>query len=66
MDAIAHVRGTSPFIAGDAPSIADLYLAPVLAYVAMTPHAAEFLEAEHTRDWWQRVSSRDSFKTTAP
>ena len=65
MDAIMKIRGGSPFLAGDQPSIADLYLAPLLAYVAMTPHAEEFLQAEPTREWWQRVSGRPSFSSTA-
>ena len=66
MRTLMGIRGTSPFLAGDAISIADLYLAPVLAYVAMTPHRDEFLDRPGTRDWWQRITSRESFRSTAP
>ena len=66
MRTLMGIRGTSPFLAGDAVSIADLYLAPVLAYVAMTPHRDEFLEEPGTREWWQRISARDSFRSTTP
>jgi glutathione S-transferase len=33
---------SSPFLAGDEISIADLYLAPIFAYIALTPHLEEF------------------------
>ena len=67
MRTLMDIRGSSPFMAGESLSIADLYLAPVLAYVAMTPHADEFLvEDARTAAWWQRVSARESFRVTAP
>ena len=67
MRTLMDIRAGSPFLAGDSISIADCYLAPVLAYVAMTPHADEFLVADkRTADWWARISARESFRVTAP
>jgi glutathione S-transferase len=63
---IGHIKGSSPWLAGDAVSLADLYLAPIMAYMALTPHASEFLEKGPLKAWWAIVSARDSFKATAP
>ena len=62
---IDGIRAGSPYLAGDALSIADLYLAPILAYVAQTPHRQEFLETPGTADWWNRISAIESFRATA-
>jgi glutathione S-transferase len=63
---IGRIKGNSPWLAGDAVSLADLYLAPIMAYMALTPHAGEFLEDGPLKAWWGTVSARDSFKATAP
>ena len=60
---VVKTRGGSPFIAG-ALSLADLYLAPVVAYVAMTPDKDALLGAEGFGDWWDRVQALPSFKAT--
>jgi glutathione S-transferase len=58
------LKGASPYIAGGAISIADLYLAPIFDYVAMTPHKDEFLGRADFGTWWSAISGRDSFKST--
>ena len=65
LDAIMKLRGDSPFIAGDL-SLADLYLAPIMAYVEMTPDKEAMFAAPATESWWQLVTALDSFKQTAP
>ena len=60
------LRGESAFIAGDAPSLADLYLAPPVAYVAMTDEAERVFDVPGFEDWWSRVRALDSFAATAP
>ena len=37
------IRASSPYLAGEEVSIADLYLAPFFAYLAPTPHRDEFV-----------------------
>lgn len=64
-------KGASPFIAGE-PSLADfylylyLYLAPIVAYVVMTPDMDGLLEVEGFTDWWSRVQALASFQETPP
>jgi glutathione S-transferase len=57
-----RTRGASPFIAGDL-SLADLFLAPIAAYVAMTPDAAAVFDVEGFSDWWTRVQALPSFQS---
>ena len=58
-------KGPSPFIAGDL-SLADLYLAPILAYVALTPDKDLLFDVEGFGDWWTRVQALPSFVGTQP
>ena len=60
-----RTRGSSPFIAGDL-SLADLYLAPIAAYVSLTPDHEAVFAAEGFGDWWTRVQALPSFQKTQP
>jgi glutathione S-transferase len=60
-----QTKGSSPFIAGEL-SLADLYLAPIAAYFALTPDAETLLAVPGLQDWWARIQALDSFKTTKP
>lgn len=62
---VMKTRGGSPFIAGEL-SLADLYLAPVMAYVAMTPDKDAVFGTEGFAEWWDRVQALPSFKATQP
>ncbi len=57
-------KGSSPFVAGDL-SLADLYLAPVLFYVSLTPDASSLFSVDGFADWWSRVQALKSFQDTA-
>ena len=63
---IMKIRGRDTFIAGPEPSLADLYLAPVMAYVTMTPHKDEFLAIDGAEAWWEAITARPSFGATSP
>jgi glutathione S-transferase len=63
---VMRIKGQSPCLAGSELSIADLYLAPIFAYIALTPHRDEFLALPGLAGWWERISSRQSFQTTQP
>lgn len=63
---IMDLKGGAPFFAGTEPTVADFYVAPLMAYIAMTPHKDEFLALDGVKDWWDRVSALESFKSTAP
>jgi len=58
-------KGASPFVAGEL-SLADLYLAPVVFYVSLTPDMAGLLEIPGFADWWAKVQALQSFKDTQP
>ena len=58
-------KGSSPFIAGDL-SLADLYLAPIAFYVALTPDQDAVFDVDGFADWWTRIQALRSFKETQP
>ena len=62
---IMKIKGDGSFLAGDL-SVADLYLAPIFAYVTMTPHKDEFLALPGVKAWWDGVSTLESFSKTQP
>jgi glutathione S-transferase len=64
MTELMHLKGSSPFIAGDEVSLADLYLAPIVNYIAMTPHLEAFTDLPGFGSWWDSTSNLDSFKAT--
>jgi glutathione S-transferase len=62
---VMELRGSSPFIAGDL-SLADLYLAPILFYVALTPDKDRVFDVPGLAEWWTRVQALPSYKATEP
>lgn len=60
-----QTRGASPFIAGEL-SLAELFLAPVLSYVMMTPDAAAATNVPGFSEWWDRVQALPIYKDTTP
>lgn len=63
IELIMKTKGASPFIAGEL-SLADLYLAPVVFYVSLTPDAKLIFEVDGFADWWARVQALKSFQDT--
>ncbi len=63
IELIMKTKGASPFIAGEL-SLADLYLAPVVFYVSLTPDAKLVFEVDGFADWWARVQALKSFQDT--
>lgn len=61
-----RTRGAAAWIAGERPSLADLFLAPICAYVAQTPDAAQLFDVPGFADWWTQVQALPSFAATAP
>jgi glutathione S-transferase len=60
-----QTKGGSPFIAGDL-SLADLFLAPIIFYVALTPDAGAVFDIDGFAAWWTAVQALPSFQATAP
>ena len=58
-------KGSAPFIAGEL-SLADLFLAPIVFYVSLTPDMAGLLAIDGFAARWERIQALDSFKSTPP
>ena len=58
-------KGESPFIAGDL-SLADLYLAPIVFYVSLTPDLAGVTGMPGFADWWAKIQALPSYQATNP
>jgi glutathione S-transferase len=56
-------KGSSPFIAG-ALSLADLYLAPILFYVSLTPDKDALFDGEGFAEWWTQIQALPSYQAT--
>jgi glutathione S-transferase len=63
---LMKLRGSDAFIAGERPSLGDLYLAPVCFYVALTPDANEVFAVDGFATWWERMQAMPSYQATAP
>jgi len=63
---LMRLRGSDAFIAGERPSLGDLYLAPICFYVALTPDAGEVFAVDGFATWWERVQAMPSYQATAP
>ena len=55
------------WMCGDRPTLADLYLAPMIDYALQVPEVRAMV-AKHRNlgDWWLRVLALDSFRETQP
>ena len=60
-----QTRGDDEFIAGDL-SLADLYLAPILFYVGLTPDKDAVFDIQGLAPWWARMEALPSYKATEP
>jgi glutathione S-transferase len=65
IDLAMKAKGDSPFIAGDL-SLADLYLAPIVFYVSLTPDKDAVFDVDGFADWWSRMQALPSFTQTQP
>ena len=64
---LENLLGDQPFLAGKALSLADLHLAPILAYFSATKEGEQVLAATpNLRRWFAAMSTRPSFTGTAP
>jgi len=62
---LMELRGSGPFIAGDL-SLADLFLAPIMAYVTMTPDSGTVSDVPGLSEWWDKINALPCFQNTPP
>ena len=67
MEVLEKLLGDQRFLTGDAPSLADLHLVPVLTYFSGTPEGGSVLaETPGLRRWLDGMRARDSVTRTEP
>ena len=65
MEFAMQTKGGSSFIAGNL-SLADLFLAPIVAYVALTADLAAVSTIPGFADWWAKIQALPSYQSTNP
>jgi glutathione S-transferase len=65
LDAIDRVLATSPFLAGDTFSLADLHWMPYLDYLSQIGEGGPIEARAHVHAWWTRISARPAWQQTA-
>ena len=63
---ISKALDHTPFLAGAQLSLADLFLAPILFYLRMTPEGEMLSQYQPVTRWFETISSRKSFQATMP
>lgn len=64
---LERVLALEPYLAGKELTVADLYLLPIVHYLAMTPEGADVLpNFPHLIAWRARLEPRASVKSTIP
>ena len=67
LQALQDLLGDQPFMAGAELSLADLHLAPVMAYFTATPEGqAQMPGYPKLARWWAAVAARPSMVATQP
>ncbi len=62
-----RLKGSNEFLAGSEISLADCFLAPIFAYLTMTPDAEGLLQpTPGLREWWEKMNERPSMQKTPP
>lgn len=65
--ALEELAGEGPFLCGDALSLADIHLAPMIGYATLHTEGAEIV-SQHRRlaQWWAAMRERPTVKATTP
>lgn len=67
VDTVEKILGSGSFFGGNAVTLADIHLIPVLTYLAAAPEGKAILEsAPGLRAWMGRMNERESVRTMMP
>lgn len=61
-----RLRGDSRFIAGDRPSLAELFLAPACFYLGLVDEGARVLDVPGLDAWWADVQGLEGYRRSIP
>lgn len=65
LDAIVAIQAKGGFLVGDSFSLADIHLAPVVAYLLQTPEGRAMMEQRPTLSaWWDKAGKQPSVAAT--
>ena len=65
LSTLERLSPDSPWLAGDAISLADLFAAPMFAYIVRAPEGAQMIARfPRLSAWWAAMSRRPSFAAT--
>lgn len=59
-------RGDADFLAGERPSLADIFVAPACFYLELVGESARFAEIPGFEAWWQRVKTLAGYRASIP
>ncbi len=59
-------KGDSRWLAGDKPSLADYFLAPIIFYTSLTPDSDAIMSVPGMKAWWEAINEIPVFKKTEP
>lgn len=62
LDVVDRALMSQAYLAGDTFSLADISWLPYLQYLSVTPHGSLITERPFVKSWWQRISTRPSWK----
>ncbi|HMJ11103.1 MAG TPA: glutathione binding-like protein [Polyangiaceae bacterium] len=65
LDAADQRLGSSPYLAGEAFSLADIHWMPYLEYLVRTGEPQHISGRKHLAEWWNRVGERPSWQRVA-
>lgn len=67
LSALEKIASDEQYLCGNAVSLADIHLAPMIGYFVLAPEG-EALLRKHTRlsNWWSGMSQRGAYVTTTP
>lgn len=62
LEAIEAIAACNPYLLGEAVTLADFYLMPIMLYLSKTPELGTAIsQTPKLKDWWALVSDRPSF-----
>jgi glutathione S-transferase len=65
--ALERLAAGSAYLCGDGISLADIHLAPMIGYFAMTEEGKALLKTHHKLShWWSTMSVRTTYRETMP
>jgi len=63
---LMEIRGDSKWIAGNKPTLADFFLAPICFYVGLVEDAGKVFDVPGFAQWWAQMQQLECYRHTEP